>query len=215
MYGTRERIMSIFHLILIKPSHYDDDGYVIQWWRSGIPSNTLAILYAMVREAGERKVLGEDVEIRITTIDETNSHIGVDRLADMIEHDGGQGLVALVGVQTNQFPRSVDIARQFHQRDIQVCIGGFHVNGILSMLPTITPEIQEVLDLGIWIYAGESEGRFDEVLEDASRRSLKPIYNDLSDLPSVEGAVPPYMPRTLAERSVGTLSSFDAGRHPP
>jgi radical SAM superfamily enzyme YgiQ (UPF0313 family) len=207
--------MSIFHLILIKPSHYDDDGYVIQWWRSGIPSNTLATLYAMARDAGERKVLGEDVEMRITTIDETNSRIRVDRLAEMIERDGGQGLIGLVGVQTNQFPRSVDIARQFRQRDIQVCIGGFHVSGILSMLPTITPEIQEVLDLGISIYAGESEGRFDEILEDASRRSLRPIYNYLSDLPSVEGAVPPYMPKALAERTVGTLSSFDAGRGCP
>ena len=31
-----------FTLVLIKPSHYDDDGYVIQWLRSAIPSNTLA-----------------------------------------------------------------------------------------------------------------------------------------------------------------------------
>jgi hypothetical protein len=29
-----------FQLILIKPSHYDDDGYVIRWWRSTIPSNS-------------------------------------------------------------------------------------------------------------------------------------------------------------------------------
>jgi hypothetical protein len=33
-----------FSLVLIKPSHYDDDGYVIQWLRSAIPSNTLAVL---------------------------------------------------------------------------------------------------------------------------------------------------------------------------
>ena len=25
-----------FKIVLIKPSHYDDDGYVIQWWRSTI-----------------------------------------------------------------------------------------------------------------------------------------------------------------------------------
>jgi hypothetical protein len=31
-----------FCLILVKPSHYDDDGYVIQWFRSTIPSNSLA-----------------------------------------------------------------------------------------------------------------------------------------------------------------------------
>ncbi len=31
----------IFRVVLIKPSHYDDDGYVIQWMRSTIPSNSL------------------------------------------------------------------------------------------------------------------------------------------------------------------------------
>ena len=34
----------IFHFVMIKPSHYDDDGYPIQWIRSAIPSNTLACL---------------------------------------------------------------------------------------------------------------------------------------------------------------------------
>ena len=36
-----------FHLILIKPTHYDDDGYPITWLRSHIPSNTLAALYGL------------------------------------------------------------------------------------------------------------------------------------------------------------------------
>ena len=31
-----------FQVVLIKPSHYDDDGYVIQWWKTWIPSNSLA-----------------------------------------------------------------------------------------------------------------------------------------------------------------------------
>jgi hypothetical protein len=30
----------IFHFVMIKPSHYDDNGYPIQWIRSAIPSNT-------------------------------------------------------------------------------------------------------------------------------------------------------------------------------
>ena len=38
----------ILHLILIKPTHYDDDGYPIQWLRSAIPSNTLAALYGLL-----------------------------------------------------------------------------------------------------------------------------------------------------------------------
>jgi hypothetical protein len=36
-----------FVVELIKPSHYDDDGYVIQWWKSWIPSNSLACLYGI------------------------------------------------------------------------------------------------------------------------------------------------------------------------
>ena len=38
-----------FQLILIKPTHYDDDGYPITWLRSHIPSNTLAALYGLGR----------------------------------------------------------------------------------------------------------------------------------------------------------------------
>ena len=42
-----------FLLFLIKPSHYDDDGYVIQWMRSAIPSNTLACLYGLAIDSAE------------------------------------------------------------------------------------------------------------------------------------------------------------------
>jgi radical SAM superfamily enzyme YgiQ (UPF0313 family) len=207
--------MTAFHLVLLKPSHYDDDGYVIQWWRSGIPSNTLAVLYAMARDASERRILGPDVAIRITVIDETNTRVNPDKLATMIQRDGGRGIVGLAGVQSNQYPRAMDIARSFRQRGIQVCIGGFHVSGVLSMLPEITPEVQEALDLGISIYAGESEGRFDDFLRDAYDGALKPIYNHLAELPGVEGIAPPFMPSSYVQRTVGTLSSFDAGRGCP
>ena len=46
-----------FQLVLIKPSHYDDAGYVIQWWRSSIPSNSLASVYALAKDAAERQIL--------------------------------------------------------------------------------------------------------------------------------------------------------------
>ena len=54
-----------FQLILIKPSHYDDDGYVIRWWRAMIPSNSLAALYGIAGDCLERQVLGPDVDIEI------------------------------------------------------------------------------------------------------------------------------------------------------
>ena len=37
----------VFRVVLVKPSHYDDDGYVIQWVRSSIPTNSLACVYAL------------------------------------------------------------------------------------------------------------------------------------------------------------------------
>src|SRR3978361_781102 len=98
-----------FSLILIKPSHYDDDGYVIQWLRSAIPSNTLAVLNGLALDCRERRGLGDDVEIDISLIDETNTRVQPAKIARQMA--GGQGLVALVGVQSNQYPRAMDMAR--------------------------------------------------------------------------------------------------------
>jgi hypothetical protein len=42
-----------FQLILVKPSHYDDDGYVIRWWRAMIPSNSLAAVYSIAADCAE------------------------------------------------------------------------------------------------------------------------------------------------------------------
>jgi hypothetical protein len=54
-----------FQLVLIKPSRYDDDGYVIRWWRAMIPSNSLAALYGIAADCAERQVLGPDIAVAI------------------------------------------------------------------------------------------------------------------------------------------------------
>src|SRR5512137_9890 len=71
---------ALFHFVMIKPSHYDDDGYPIQWVRSAIPSNTLACLNALAEDARRREVLGPNVEIRLHTYDETNRRVRPDRI---------------------------------------------------------------------------------------------------------------------------------------
>ncbi|HTU54816.1 MAG TPA: hypothetical protein VMF62_12675, partial [Acetobacteraceae bacterium] len=204
-----------FRLVLIKPSHYDDDGYVIQWLRSAIPSNTLAALHGLALDVRERRALGADVALEITAFDETNTRIRPRRIARMIKESGGLGLVALVGVQSNQFPRAVDIARPLREAGIQVAIGGFHVSGTLAMLPGIQPDLREALDLGITLFAGEAEGRLEAVLADALAGQLKPVYNFMDDLPGIEGAPPPILPRARILRTGGGLTSFDAGRGCP
>ena len=103
-------------------------------------------------------------------------------------------MVGFVGVQSNQFPRTMDMARPLRAAGVQVAIGGFHVSGCISMLPSLPPDIQEACDLGISIYAGEAEGRLDEVLSDAMRGELKPIYNKMNEFPSLEEATAPILP---------------------
>jgi len=205
----------VFRLYLIKPSHYDDNGYVIQWLRSDIPSNTMATLNGIALECSAAQVLGEAVDIVITTLDEANHRIKPNKIIREIEASGGRGLVALVGVQTNQFPRAVDIARPLRAADVPVCIGGFHGSGCLSMLPRNPPEIQQALDLGISIFAGEAEGQFDKLLRDAYRRQLKPIYNVMADLPRLQGATLPVLPQSDLEGRLSGRASFDSGRGCP
>ena len=161
-----------FQLVLIKPSHYDDDGYVIRWWRAMIPSNSLAAVYAIAADCAERKVLGPDVAIDIEVIDETNTRLDVRGLLARFRRHCNFGLVALVGVQSNQYPRALDIARAFRVAGIPVAMGGFHVSGCLSMLDGHAVELDACRKMGIAMFAGEAEGRLDKVLRDAAEGAL-------------------------------------------
>ena len=202
-----------FSLVLIIPSHYDDDGYVIQWLRSAIPSNTLAVLSGLALDCEQRRVLGEDVEIEIATLDEMNTRIRPRRLIRQLR--GKRALVGIVGVQSNQFPRAMDIARPLRAAGIQVCIGGFHVSGCIAMLPEMPAELQHAMDMGISLFAGEAEGRLDQVLRDAWAGSMKPLYNFMDDLPALEGAPIPLLSARRIRRTGGRMTSFDAGRGCP
>src|SRR5581483_10795278 len=164
-----------FRVVLIKPSHYDDDGYVIRWYRSPMPANSLASVYGLIHDCAERKVLGSDVEIDIVAIDETNTRVRTDRIIAELRDNSNFGFVGLVGVQSNQYPRSLHIAAPLRAAGIAVIIGGFHVSGMLAMFPKIMADLQEALDMGVTLFAGEAEGRMDEVLCDAVGGTLKPV----------------------------------------
>jgi hypothetical protein len=203
-----------FKIFLIKPSHYDKDGYVIQWMRSSIPTNSLASVYALLAECADNKVLGPDVEITIDAFDECNTVINVKRMIREIRR-AGSGFIGLVGVQSNQFPRAVDIAREFRAADVPVVIGGFHAAGCISMLPDLPPDLKEALDLGITLFAGEAEGRMAPLLQDIDRGEMKPIYNYLDNMPELAGATFPILPEYVSKRVLGNYASFDAGRGCP
>ena len=137
-----------------------------------IPSNSLAAIYGIAADCAERQVLGPDVAIDIAVSDETNTHIDVPALLTGLRRHRNFGLVALVGVQSNQYPRALDIARPFREAGVQVAIGGFHVSGCLSMLDGRAVELEACRNMGISMFAGEAEGRLDMVLRDAAAGSL-------------------------------------------
>ena len=176
----------IFKIVLIKPSHYDDDGYVIQWRRSIVPSNSLACLYGVMKACAENKVLGNDVNFEIESCDETNTVVDVKRIARGIRA-ADAGFVGMVGVQSNQFPRALDLARQFRAAGVPVVIGGFHVSGCLAMLPKVPADLQEALDIGVSLFAGEAEGGVGELVRDVFAGTMKPMYGRLDDLPNLAG----------------------------
>ena len=207
-----------FQLTLIKPSHYDKDGYVIQWWKAWIPSNSLAALYGLALDADAREALGPDVEIDIDAFDEMNIVLPYRKIIKRHKAavaGGGGGLICLVGVQSNQYPRALHIAKRFRDAGLPVAIGGFHVSGCLSMLPGVHESLQEALDMGCSLFAGEAEEHFDRVLNDALNGTLAPVYNTMAQLPELQGAVTPFLPEKLVRRYDGVLSSFDAGRGCP
>ena len=111
----------------------------------------------------------------------------------------------MVGVQSNQFPRAVDLARPFLAAGLPVCIGGFHVSGCIAMLPEMPKEIRAAQELGISFFAGEAEdGRLDEVLRDAWNGTLAPLYNHMNDLPALQGAPRADAAAPVVRRTSGT-----------
>jgi radical SAM superfamily enzyme YgiQ (UPF0313 family) len=203
-----------FRIVLLKPSHYDEDGYVIQWRRSTIPSNSLASVYGLLTICAEERALGPDVDIEIEAYDECNTIVDVGATVRRIKAAGG-GFVALVGVQSNQFPRALDLGRQFRAADVPVVVGGFHVSGCISMLPELPPDLKEAQALGITLFAGEGEGRMADLLRDIDAGRAKPVYNYLGDMPAMEAAALPVLPRRVVTRVAGHYASFDAGRGCP
>jgi len=203
-----------FLVVLIKPSHYDADGYVIQWHRSTIPSNSLASAYGLLSECAQEHALGSDIDIEIEVHDECNTVIDVEAVIGRIRA-AGAGFVGLVGVQSNQFPRALDLGRQFRAAGLTVIIGGFHVSGCLAMLPQLPGDLQAARDLGIILFAGEGEGRMQELLRDIAGHTAKPIYNYLAGMPEMADATLPILPHWAVTRVAGHYASFDAGRGCP
>ena len=203
-----------FRIVLIKPSKYDDDGYVIRFWKGVLPSNTLNVLHGLTEEVKSSRVFG-DLRIEIVTFDETTEKLPVRRIIGWSRRPLTKLVVGLVGVQTNQFPRAFELARQFRAAGIDVIIGGFHTSGTINMLSEQEPEIQALIKESITIVSGEVEENWADILADALHDRLKPIYSFAQDLQNLVDIGDAPLPR-ISRKTMRTLPNrHSAPRIPP
>ena len=202
-------------VVLVRPSRYDDDGYVIRHFRGTLPSNTLTCLLSLTEDAVRRGELG-DLEVRIEVLDEVVTRIDPRRLARKFRRPDTKVVVGLVGVQSNQFPRAQDLARQFRAEGFDVMVGGFHVSGSMALSDAMPPECQSMIDAGVTLVLGEVEGRWAGLLRDAAAERLQPVYNFLGDLPDLsDQPVPRASAKTQRRFATQNSGTIDAGRGCP
>ncbi|MGH7872126.1 MAG: radical SAM protein [Candidatus Binatia bacterium] len=207
-----------FHIVLIKPSKYDDNGYVIRFWKGVLPSNTLNVLHGLTEDVRARRVFG-NLPIEVTTFDETAEKIPLKKIIQWGKEPGTTLLVCLVGVQTNQFPRALDMAKVFRAEGITVIMGGFHTSGTINMLSAEEPDIQELFREGICVVSGEVEGKWDGILTDFLQGKLQPLYSfaqDLQNLVDIEMApLPQTSAKTMKHFAYPSFATADTSRGCP
>jgi radical SAM superfamily enzyme YgiQ (UPF0313 family) len=158
----------------IKPSRYDDEGFV-QCFRWGVqPNNTLTVLKAINETLNRQPVA--DCKVRVETIiwdelcDGVISLETVKAIREKARGDGVELLIGLAGVQSNQYPRGRDLALQFVAQGLSTMMGGFHVSG--------HPQSRKFLNqCGVTTVVGEAENLWGEIIEDLLRGQLKLEYS--------------------------------------
>ena len=201
----------------IRSSKYDDDGYVLRYWRGVLPSNTLFCLRSLTREVAATGALGDEVSVEVECYDDTVERVPVKRLARENRRPGTQVVVGLAGVQSNQFARAADLAIEFREAGVPVMIGGFHVGGILALFDKPSPELQRLLDHGVTLVKGEAEspGALERILRDALDGSMQPIY-DFTDLPCLlDAPAPRAEKRDLRRFFLKNMATIDTSRGCP
>jgi hypothetical protein len=147
-------------VVIVKPSKYGPDGIVERFRWGFMPNSTLPYLRSMTPPS-----IGE-ISCEIHTVDE---YVLTDLdYLKLFEPESGVGvLVALVGVQSHQFHRALDLSAYARQRGAYAVIGGPHV---------MTCDTEVFQGRGVSMALCEAELVWNDILEDAIAGELKPVY---------------------------------------
>ncbi len=147
-------------VVIVKPSKYLADGSVGRFRRGFMPNSTVPYMRSMTPSVAA----GTRVEVH--TIDE---YVHIDRryMSLLGRPQGGRALLALVGVQSHQFHRALDLAADARRRGCMVVIGGPHV---------MTCDTSILYGRGVSFAQAEAELIWHEILDDAAGGQLQAVY---------------------------------------
>lgn len=153
--------MTQLRVVLIKPSKYAIDGSVERFKKGYLPNATLYHIASLTpAQVG-------NIPVTVHTIDEYVWQ-NLDYL-QLLHHDPGVvTLVALVGVQSHQFHRALDLAAYARHHGVRHCIiGGPH---------PMTCDTSPLQGRGVSFALAEAELIWQQILQDALEGELQPVY---------------------------------------
>jgi radical SAM superfamily enzyme YgiQ (UPF0313 family) len=147
-------------VVVLKPSKYTAEGYVERFRWGFMPNSTVPYVRSMTPPT-----LG-DTPIEVHAIDEY-VHTDLAYLSLLKPPCGGRTLLALVGVQSHQFHRALDLAAVARRNGCMVVIGGPHA---------MTCDTSLIHGCGVSFALAEAELIWPQILRDAADGELQPVY---------------------------------------
>ena len=153
--------MTQLRVVLIKPSKYGLDGSVERFKKGFLPNATLYHIAALTPAR-----IG-DVPVTVHLVDEYVWQ-DLDYLRWLHRDPDVITLVALVGVQSHQFHRALDLAAYTRHHGVRHCvIGGPHA---------MTCDTTSLQGRGVSFALAEAELIWQQILDDAVAGELQPLY---------------------------------------
>ena len=151
---------SSLRVVILKPSKYGPDGAVERFRRGFMPNSTVPYLAGMT----PGRVRGLPCDVR--AVDEY-VQTDLDYLSLLDTVPGTRTLLALVGVQSHQFHRALDLAAFARARGATAIIGGPH---------PMTCDTAMLQGRGVSFALSEAEAVWPEILAHAAEGELLPVY---------------------------------------
>jgi hypothetical protein len=150
----------MLRVVIVKPSKYGLSGHVERFRRGSMPNSTVPYLRSMTPASVD------GVGIETYAIDEyVQTDLGY---LDLLRDPDKPTLLALVGVQSHQFQRAVDIAAFASAHGVKhSVIGGPH---------PMTCDTGILQNRGVSFAEAEAELIWPQILSDAIRGELQPVY---------------------------------------